>query len=92
MRVDFARAALDIGVAYFFAHSRVEPNLNGISISEVPPQPTSDHPLVSRLVAHASRRDLSTVDAFESHLAAMLNDKIPCIVGGLAPEAYSALG
>ncbi|WP_423921768.1 M15 family metallopeptidase [Candidatus Poriferisodalis sp.] len=88
VRVDFAQAALDIGVAYFFTHSRVEPNLNGVSVSEVPPKPTSAGPLVSRLVAHASRRDLSTVDAFESHLAAMANDKAPCIVGGLATEAY----
>ena len=88
VRVDFAQAALDIGVAYFFTHSRVEPNLNGVSISEVPPKPTSAGPLVSQLVAHASRRDLSTVDAFESHLAAMANDKAPCIVGGFAQEAY----
>ncbi|WP_419553524.1 D-alanyl-D-alanine carboxypeptidase family protein [Candidatus Poriferisodalis sp.] len=89
VRVDFAQATLDIGVAYFFTHDRVEPNLNGISISEVPPKPTSDHRWVSRLVAHASRRDLPTVDAFEGHLAGMLDDNVPCIVGGFAPEALS---
>ena len=82
VREAFAQSAHDIGIAYFSTHSRVEPNLNGISISAVPDKPPNDRPLVSQLVAHASRRELSTIDAFENHVSAMANDNVPCTDSG----------
>ncbi len=81
VRTAYARAVHDVGVAYFTTHRRTEPSLNGLVIDQVPSAPPAGgHPLVSRLVAHASRRDLAPADALESHLASKLINSSPCSI------------
>ena len=74
IRRAFARAAFDIGEAYFVTTRKFEPSLNGISVDHVQAAPLSDEWPVRRLVAHATRRTLTTGDALSSHLAALLRD------------------
>lgn len=91
VRTTYARAVLDIGVAYFTTRLNVEPNLNGIETAQVPGRPASSHPTASRLVTHASRRELAPVDALTSHLDGALGHIWPCSVGGAPPPLASVL-
>ncbi len=88
-RTTYARAVLDIGVAYFATRLNVEPNLNGIQIARVPARPASGHPTVSRLVTHASRRELAPADALASHLDDAFGRIWPCGVGDVQPPSAS---
>ncbi len=85
IRAAYARSVLDVGVAYFTTRRSVEPNLNGLRISQVPSAPAaSSHRLVSQLVAHASRRNLTPEDALDNQLAFELDEKWPCDIAGSA--------
>ena len=92
IRRAFARAALDVGEAYFMTHRRFEPSLNGIEVDRVPDAAPSNRPPLNRLVSHATRRTLDAGDAMQSHFAALLRNAAGCRNDGPAAELWDCGG
>ena len=78
VRVVFARAAQEVAEAYFVTERNFEPSLNAITVKRVAPAVALAHPLLSKLVRPASRRQLSAADAFSGHLGASLETASTC--------------
>ncbi len=78
VRVVFARAAQEVAEAYFVTERNFEPRFNAITVKRVAPAVALAHPLLSKLVRPASRRQLSAADAFSGHLGASLETASTC--------------
>lgn len=84
VRASIRRAALDVGVAYWVTDVRHEPNLNGLDVRYVPQahdSGASDASALSRLVALASRRQLSAAEAWRQHAVRLIAGNAGCPAG-----------
>ena len=83
-RESIRRAALDIGVAYWVADLKHEPNFNELSVRYTPSPRDSDDSgasALSRLVRLASRRQLGAADAWQQHVTRLLAGDAGCPIG-----------